>query len=285
MNSHDGAGKLTSKRITRADQGLFEAIKARNCEWFEGELLSGGDPNCRIDMHTVLSRVAVMDEFELSARFAKAMFQNNADLTLVDGYGRNALHLAASRGNTPLVQLLLDAGVSPDYAWRDTPPIVAAVMGFTNPLFQRRAPHYVETIRVLVSHGASLAHALPGGAGLLHEVAARCADPSVCELILNQGLAINAADGPLSRTPLHFAAAAGRAENAGLLLARGADARAVDGEGATAAVIAARTHPEHRALHDALGAGELRCATGLTDWLDPPESVRPRRMRGRTMAH
>lgn len=147
----------------------------------------------------------------------RSLLRDGADVNAAQGDGMTALHWAARRGQSELVEVLLYAGAKLDAGTRIgryTPLHIAAREGRTS------------VVRVLLEAGAD-----PGvvttnsGATPLH-LAARSGDQEIVKLLIDQGAEVDATAGSWGQTPLTFAAALNRVGAIEVLLAAGADPNA-----------------------------------------------------------
>ncbi|KAL3421906.1 vegetative incompatibility protein het-e-1 [Phlyctema vagabunda] len=132
-----------------------------------------------------------------------------------------ALHVAASFGVLPLVELLLDNSVYPAGS--------ASKDGIT-PFFKACEANELSIARLLMSHGADIdidpsqINGVPSKVILL--VAARNGRIGVLKLLLESGADVNMRNQENGRTALHEAARMGQVESAKLLLQWGAEVNA-----------------------------------------------------------
>lgn len=143
---------------------------------------------------------------------------------------QRALNLAASQGGLAFVKLLLQYGA--DATGADSKGRTA--------LHEAAHGNKVDAFQLLLEAGADLHAAdLDGGRTPLHRAAGNMAVKAVSAL-LKLGASVNAPDGR-GDTPLHRAARVSQQDNSApmveFLLRSGADERAVDGEGRTAAEV------------------------------------------------
>ena len=157
--------------------------------------------------------------------------------------GMTAVHIAAVRGHSELLQALLTAGAQPDLA--TTPahetPLLAVVLqnpqeiGWQSLLTS--TPQLPDMIARLLKARASLDAVLADGSGVLH-CAAHVGSLPLCQALHAAGARCDAVSAR-GRTVLHTAAAKGNAEIVSWLIAQGAPLHAVDADGADAAAAAA----------------------------------------------
>ena len=157
------------------------------------------------------------------------------------------LNEAARKGDTTLVRLALDHGVSPLNEQRDV--LASAASGC-------RARDNLPVIRLLLERGArskpAVRAALAWSSPALHLAAGGC-NPEVIRLLVQAGDSVNARDF-VGATPLMYAASNGNADNVRVLIALGADVNARD-ENRITAFSRARS-PEIKALLVAAGASQ-----------------------------
>jgi ankyrin repeat protein len=158
----------------------------------------------------------------------------------------NPLHLAASRGNKDLVQLLIAAGAEVDakdsrgrnalfwaaagdcrirgksYPWRVVP---VGKLSLPNTGGLRQSRDFTAGARLLIAHGAKVNSADRDGATPLHAAAISGQKDLAAVLIVNRAK-INARTN-MECTPLHWAASAGHKDIVDLLIANGAEVNAV----------------------------------------------------------
>lgn len=139
---------------------------------------------------------------------------------------RTLLYAAASQGNLPIVELLLQLGADPNASdgYGHTP---LYFVGNGSP-----GPSGAAVVRVLVQEGANVnAQERLKHCTALH-MAARRGNVAVAEALLDCGAQIEARD-KLGETALHRAVKCGKEEMAAFLLSRGADAQARGKSGQT----------------------------------------------------
>jgi hypothetical protein len=155
---------------------------------------------------------------------------------------------AARHGNTNTARTLLENGENPDgVSWTGDTPLAAAAKG-----------GHVGTVRMFLNHGATIRP------GLVHTVAGT-PHLDVMRVLLQRGGDVNSRD-ILHQTPLHKAAAFGRASMTKLLIDHGARVNAKDMEGRTPLHVAVRYEfPETvRALLHAGARTTIKDASGKT---------------------
>ena len=139
----------------------------------------------------------------------RVLIADGADVNAADANGDTALQAAAQRGDTTLVDILLEAGATP------TPGAVRrAIIG----------EHY-RVLQALIRAGAdpNTSCAWDGRCPLTE--AARLDDVEFARELLERGAAASPEVKSIARSPLHTAAALGSDEMVRLLLEHGADPR------------------------------------------------------------
>ncbi len=144
---------------------------------------------------------------------------NNRDQELL--MGLTPLHVAAKKGQTAAVELLLARGAEADPKW--------AVNNMTPLIFAAQESH-ADIVKLLLAKGAN-PNTVANGMAALHWVA-RQGDIELAKLLLDSGADVNVRSDS-GRTPLHEVAALGTKEMAELLVSRGADINAMDKNGSS----------------------------------------------------
>lgn len=137
---------------------------------------------------------------EVDASFANASLSST---------GATALHFAAARGETAMLELLLEHGAA----------VAARTTGGASPLSMACGAVQLDTAVLLVQHGALGEPSC--GAAALHAAVSRDR-PDVVLKLLRGGAAPSVAESEDGATPLHLAAIVGSATIASVLLAHGA---------------------------------------------------------------
>ncbi len=197
-------------------------------------LEKGLDPNSTTDKGTTPLMMAATD-----AEKVKLLLARGANAS----YGA-LIVAAASRGTTPAIRILLDAGVDP----KDKPLLFASMTGDLEnvklllahgadpgaALAQAVTFGYPDVVRVLIAAGAPAKLAESSGINLLHW-AAIANRPAVIPALVEAGVSINAQD-ESGFTPLMYAATIdfGDTKSLNALLKAGADPNIRNGEGRTA---------------------------------------------------
>jgi ankyrin repeat protein len=150
----------------------------------------------------------------------RVLIDAGADVNAVDKFGSSALELAAWRGKTEFIDLLLEKGAKLPEGGRNWGALLsmAAEKGLTK-LFRR-----------LTEGGQDLKAVDPAGAWLLHSAAAG-GSAEIVGLLLERGFDPAKPD-RFGWTPLHYAARDGRPDAARVLIEKGAplDARTIMGQ-------------------------------------------------------
>jgi ankyrin repeat protein len=156
-----------------------------------------------------------------SPEMARLLMEHGADIhaTHMRGKysGQNALNYACIEGETKLVAFLIAQGLSVNSS------------DYTSPINQAAEYGNVETVRLLLEHGAKVGPKSPGAEALFLAIAEQKFDSA--KLILRYGAAVNAKEG----APLGEATRQDNAAMALELLKRGANVNAGKGEALIAA--------------------------------------------------
>ncbi|TVR53377.1 MAG: ankyrin repeat domain-containing protein, partial [Gemmatimonadales bacterium] len=143
------------------------------------------------------------------------LIRQGADVNASQGDGMTALHWAATRGDLPLTELLVDAGARLEPTTR---------LGRYTPLHVAALEGHGAVVGALLEAGANPhARTSSGGATPLH-LAAGAGTTDGVRFLMDHGADMNAREELRGQTPLMFAAALGRTGVLHLLLERGADA-------------------------------------------------------------
>jgi ankyrin repeat protein len=204
----------------------------------------GADVNAR----SAAGRTALMlaSAYDGNSATVKLLLDHGADPKAQDSTGGTALLLAARAGDAASVKLLLGKGAdgnaragsgygrilfgASSLAFnRENRPAVGPT-----PLMMAAVGGDLETVRVLLDHGADARAKSPFGYSTLHLAADR-GNPELVRLLLEHGADVNGIDYE-GHTPLILAAAAERVnpDVVRLLLERGADPRVKGKDGLTA---------------------------------------------------
>lgn len=160
-----------------------------------------------------------------SLEAALALLRNGADVHELASYRRTALHVAAKRGHTDIVNALLDAGARLHLRTNkfsgDTPLDLAAKRG------------HVDTVQRLIRQGARLNDRDADGFTTLHKTASEN-EPDVIDALVASGAEVGACGTESGFTPLHVASIEECSEAACCLLKHGASMSTMDKSGQTA---------------------------------------------------
>jgi uncharacterized protein len=142
------------------------------------------------------------------------LLKQGADVNAARGDGMTPLHLAAERGDTAMVEMLIYAGANVGAMTR---------IGQYTPLHIASQAGNAAVVQPLLKAGANAsARTTNTNATPLH-LAASAGNPDVVKMLLDAGADANALDAVWGQTPLIYAAAVNRAEAIKVLLAHGAD--------------------------------------------------------------
>jgi uncharacterized protein len=142
------------------------------------------------------------------------LLKQGADVNAARGDGMTPLHLAAERGDTAMVEMLIYAGANVGAMTR---------IGQYTPLHIASQAGNAAVVQPLLKAGANAsARTANTNATPLH-LAASAGNPDVVKMLLDAGADANALDAVWGQTPLIYAAAVNRAEAIKVLLAHGAD--------------------------------------------------------------
>ena len=140
---------------------------------------------------------------------------SGADMTVARGDGMNALHLAAERGHSDVVAVLIEAG---------TPHEAGTRIGDYTPLHMASRRGSGAIVRLLLGAGADPTRlTTTSGVTALHLAAAAVNGTDAVAALLEAGADPNAVEVSAGQTPLMFAAAANRAASIERLISGGAD--------------------------------------------------------------
>ena len=159
----------------------------------------------------------------------------------LDERGRTALHLAVEKNDDIAVQRLLRIGAN----------INATDKAGQTPLFEAVTHKHPDMLELLSSRGAKVSHRDQQGRGLAEWAIETKADTIFLDFLAGYGVPFEPAQ-KTKRTPLHLAAAEGRADLIAGLLLQGIDIDARDSEGKTP-------------LHLATAAGHIDTMRALVD--------------------
>ena len=212
-----GAKKRVAEMIAAARSGDTEKLQ---------QLLSNGaDIDAPEPESGDTPLLAAIDKSQWAA--AELLLKHRPDLSLQDKNGNSPLYLAVSRGDSalPMVNLLLEAGASPDLG-----PSQGSNAGAT-PLHIACATGANGCLESLLRHGASSTKQLPNAATPMH-TATIGGDQKTIELLHDGGGNVNALNDE-KRTPLHNTGITGNATVAAALIRLGAEVNVADKEGCT----------------------------------------------------
>jgi ankyrin repeat protein len=206
---------------------LFVAVKYRNIEVLKLLLEHGANPNFTCEKGRPLDLAIRNRDIEIVRLMLMLSVKAGANLDK-NSEDRNAipLYIAAERGHTEALKLLLESGTKPDLSWEGATPLcIAAQNG------------HVEAVKLLLTAGANPELASKEETPLF--IAAQNGQTVVVELLLKNGAKPNTTSND-GATPLYMAAQNGHAETIKLLLAGGAKPHLALNDGATPLYIAAQ---------------------------------------------
>ena len=121
------------ERLDTSGLTIETGIKTNNLAMVLQGLEAGDDPDMLISdsSRPALLEATLMCE---DTKIAMALIEYGAEINVVDGNGRNALHYAAARGHEELVVFLLANGITPNLEDENghTPRYLAGHLGFQN---------------------------------------------------------------------------------------------------------------------------------------------------------
>jgi len=147
----------------------------------------------------------------------RAQLQRGGDVNAAQGDGMTALHWAASRGDSTLARVLVQARANLAAKTR---------IGAYMPLHIAAREAHSSVVRVLLRAGADASALNAEGVTPLH-LAAMGGDTSIVLALLRAGSDVNATEPAWGQTPLMVAAGRGRGDAVRALLAHGADTKRV----------------------------------------------------------
>lgn len=204
---------------------MIAAARSGDTEKIEQLLSKGADINAAEPESGDTPLLAAVDKSQWAV--AELLLKHHPGLSLQDKNGNSALYLAVSQGDAalPMVNLLLEAGASPDLG-----PTEGDNAGAT-PLHIACATGANGCLESLLHHGASSTKQLPSGASPMHTATIK-GDQKTIELLSNGGGDVNAL-GNEKRTPLHNCGITGNAKVAAALIRLGAEVDPKDNEACT----------------------------------------------------
>ena len=147
----------------------------------------------------------------------RALLAEGEDANAAHGDGMSALHWAAERGDTELIDTLLQGGAKLDAVTR---------IGSYTPLHVASAAGQAEVVKLLLAAGSDASSATStSGATPLH-LAAGAGNVEAIAALVDHGAEVDAREQTWGQTPLIFAAARDRVDAIRALLERGADPNA-----------------------------------------------------------
>jgi len=243
----------------RGDSAVAYAVNRRNMEILH--LLIGAGANLNLvnpNTHHSLLTTAYVDnddyDFVQALRAAGAHFADatdelfaasaygdiaemqraidaHADVNFASRFGETALCVAARKGNTAAVRLLLRNGADPAATGSDRHTALEWA------LFSA----HLSTVEVLLDAGADPRARVSGQRSMLYMAAWSFDEPALLDRLLRTGVDVNARD-ITRQTALFGAAQAGHEHAAKFLLDHGADPTGTDTYGKTAMDYAAQSH-------------------------------------------
>ncbi len=143
----------------------------------------------------------------------RQLVADGADVNTPQGDGTTALHWAAEKGDTEILEILLYGGANTEAVTRNgayTPLHLASAVGMTG------------AIEILLDAGADVHHGSATGVTALH-FGASSGSAETVRALLRHGADVDAQESVWGQTPLIFAAAGGRLEAVTALADAGAD--------------------------------------------------------------
>ena len=177
----------------------------------------------------------------------KLLLSLGADINHIDDFDFSILDLAVASGNPEIVEYLLNAGLTLSNFDKKKPPLVVAT-----------TKKYIDTVKILLAHGAEINQADEFGRTAL---SLSCANKSLelARLLIYAGANPNEAD-LHEKTPLVYAASCGSIELVKLLISHGAQ-------------LFSQKNYGYKALEHAVQSGHIEVASHLLQLHVPTELV------------
>lgn len=210
------AGVTTSEKLKQ--NFLLDYLKADPFFWHKYQ--------------TENERKEILSRYENGAMI---LLKAGADVNAEDSNRLKPIAIAAQKGYTKVVEMLLGKGFSPNYADERGVTLLAYAAGDSYPPIERSK---VETINLLLKAGADPNFSKDGCGSGLGGAAAR-GDVEAVQILLKHGAQINPNCG-MARSPLIEAVDRNRVEAAKLLVEAGADKNARYYQGENALMLAAK---------------------------------------------
>jgi len=192
---------------------LHLAIKGKQKDMVVLLLKMGADVNLKTEKNkrSPLHYVAITGDVEI----AEMLLKKGAQIDSREIDNETPLYYAGFHGHNPLITLLLAKGASLKGEWteNDNSPMSYAVNG-----------KHLDTLQLLVSHGADLKMTSKKGYGLMH-MAAWGGEKDIITYLLKAGVPADTMT-DYGRTPLHNATLAGKLDAMAILIKAGADVNA-----------------------------------------------------------
>jgi ankyrin repeat protein len=204
-------------------QHAYCVAAKNNCDWGIQVLLQHGTDINTLDGRgesSALTEVVFLGDLEAARTLLNSGANPDGDEQAPDS---RPLQVAALRGTTEMVRLLLDRGAELE---------IEDSVGLT-PLHLASQQNRLDTVRILLSRGAEVEKTGLNNFTSLHS-AVLGGHLQMTQLLLEGNADINARDGNYGQTPLMLALRDSNVNILRLLLARGADVQLRDNEGLTA---------------------------------------------------
>ena len=154
------------------------------------------------------------------------LLARGADVAESSQFGQTALHVAAQRGHTPVIQKLIMAGADPKQKAMNGVAIQAAI-----------SYGHIDSVKEFLKHPCDFLSELLSKA-VVHE------QHEILQMLIKAGVPPDdepdAVDGALINTPLHISSSKGDLKSTEMLLTAGANVNAVDPIGLTPLLLATR---------------------------------------------